>query len=171
MAYDKVVDSSVLNANLTAIANAIREKVESTGSISFPAGFVEAIAAIGGLPGGISAMTAGEYTATSDTTDVVSVSHGLGVNPNITIAVLKDAVGGQLASSTVIEVALRKPMNNKGAYVFGLYISSTGGITSSYVGYNAFILENGKVNLNRNKEILTAGSTYFWIAAVIDGVV
>lgn len=46
MAYDKKVDSSALNANLTAVANAIREKAGVTDSFAFPAGFVSAIANI-----------------------------------------------------------------------------------------------------------------------------
>lgn len=46
MAYDKVVDSNALNANLTSIANAIREKAGVEDTFAFPAGFVEAIAGI-----------------------------------------------------------------------------------------------------------------------------
>lgn len=46
MAYDKVVDSAVLNANLTTVANAIRAKGGTTGALSFPTGFADAIAAI-----------------------------------------------------------------------------------------------------------------------------
>lgn len=46
MAYDKVVDSTVLNNGLTAIANAIRAKGGTNGALSFPTGFADAIAAI-----------------------------------------------------------------------------------------------------------------------------
>jgi hypothetical protein len=43
MAYDKKVDSSALNANLTAVANAIREKAGVSGLLSFPTGFINAL--------------------------------------------------------------------------------------------------------------------------------
>lgn len=46
MAYDKVVDSSVLNAGLKAIADAIREKAGTTGNLAFPTAMAEAIASI-----------------------------------------------------------------------------------------------------------------------------
>lgn len=46
MAYDKAVDSAALDAGLTSIADAIRTKGGTTGSLTFPGGFAEAIAAI-----------------------------------------------------------------------------------------------------------------------------
>lgn len=46
MAFDKVVDSAVLEAGLTSIANAIREKGGASGTLAFPDGMAEAIAAI-----------------------------------------------------------------------------------------------------------------------------
>lgn len=46
MAYDKVIDSSVLTADLTSVANAIRSKGGTSASLAFPAGFVDAISAI-----------------------------------------------------------------------------------------------------------------------------
>ena len=47
MAYDKVVDSAVLDAGLTSVADAIREKGGTSASLSFPQGFVDAIEEIG----------------------------------------------------------------------------------------------------------------------------
>lgn len=52
MAYDKVVDSSVLDAGLKQIADAIREKGGTSDNLAFPQAMAEAIAAIeagGGL--------------------------------------------------------------------------------------------------------------------------
>lgn len=46
MAYDKVVDSSVLDAGLKQIADAIREKGGTSDSLAFPTAMAEAIAAI-----------------------------------------------------------------------------------------------------------------------------
>ena len=46
MAYDKVIDSSALEANLTSVANAIRSKGGTSEDLAFPSGFVSAIEAI-----------------------------------------------------------------------------------------------------------------------------
>lgn len=46
MAIDKAVDSAVLEAGLTAIANAIREKGGTSETLAFPDSMAEAIAAI-----------------------------------------------------------------------------------------------------------------------------
>lgn len=43
MAIDKAVDSTQLNSDLTSVANAIRTKGGTSGSLAFPAGFVSAI--------------------------------------------------------------------------------------------------------------------------------
>lgn len=46
MSVDKLVDSTQLNADLTAVANAIRTKGGTSAQLAFPAGFVSAIQAI-----------------------------------------------------------------------------------------------------------------------------
>lgn len=76
MAYDKVVDSTVLNAGLTQIASAIRAKTGTGGTLAFPSGFVSAIE---GLSVGIKA-TAGTFTVAENTKNYV-LSHGLGEVP------------------------------------------------------------------------------------------
>lgn len=43
MAYDKVIDSSALDADLTAVANAIRTASGSSDAMAFPDGFVSAL--------------------------------------------------------------------------------------------------------------------------------
>ena len=40
MAYDKVVDSTKLESDLTTVANAIRRKAGTTGKMAFPSGWV-----------------------------------------------------------------------------------------------------------------------------------
>ena len=54
MAYDKIVDSAALDAGLKHIADAIREKGGTSGSLAFPAAMAEAIAAIQTGGGGAS---------------------------------------------------------------------------------------------------------------------
>lgn len=74
MAVDKLVDSTQLDTDLTAVADAIRTKGGTSASLAFPSDFVSAIAAIptGGGSGknvqvysGYAETNATEYTATS----------------------------------------------------------------------------------------------------------
>lgn len=59
MAVDKLVDSTQLDANLTSVADAIREKTGDTAKLSFPSGFVDAI---GGISGDGGKIASGEVT-------------------------------------------------------------------------------------------------------------
>lgn len=68
MAVDKLVDSTQLNTDLTAVADAIREKSGTSASLAFPDGFVDAIDAIetgGGSSSPIQLL--GTVTVPSDT--------------------------------------------------------------------------------------------------------
>lgn len=78
MAYDKVVDSSVLNAGLKAIADAIREKGGTSDNLAFPQAMADAIAAI---EAGGGSIVAGTYTPASTQTSRVTVTHNLGTEP------------------------------------------------------------------------------------------
>lgn len=72
----------VQDTSLTAIADAIRAKAESTGALSFPGGFVDAISALVAFPEGINAIASGTYTSAQDSKELVSVEHGMNVRPN-----------------------------------------------------------------------------------------
>lgn len=61
MAYDKVVDSAQLNADLTSVANAIRAKSGNSIQLAFPAGFVNEIGSIS--TGGTDLSTLEMYVA------------------------------------------------------------------------------------------------------------
>ena len=66
MAYDKVVDSAVLDAGLKQIADAIREKAGTTDALAFPQEIADAIAAIQSGGATIEPLTVSEngtYTA------------------------------------------------------------------------------------------------------------
>lgn len=66
MAYDKVVDSAVLDEGLKQIADAIREKAGTTDALAFPRAMADAIAAIQGGGATIEPLTItenGTYTA------------------------------------------------------------------------------------------------------------
>ena len=79
MAYDKVVDSSVLNAGLTKIADAIRAKGGTSGQLAFPDGLAAAIEAI--EAGGGAKIAAGTYTVASSGANI-TIEHNLGAIPN-----------------------------------------------------------------------------------------
>ena len=74
MAVDKLVDSTQLDADLTAVADAIRTKGGTSASLAFPTGFVDAIDAIETGGGGRFTIddfadgtaTTGELVITSD---------------------------------------------------------------------------------------------------------
>ena len=61
MAVDKLVDSTLLDADLTSVANAIRTKGGTSASLAFPADFVQAIEDIPSGGGGDSDSTIEEF--------------------------------------------------------------------------------------------------------------
>lgn len=78
MAYDKVVDSVALDTQLTSIADAIRAKTSVTGSLAFPDGFSQAIAAI--EAGGGAKVSTGTLVPAEK---YITIEHGLGEVPNV----------------------------------------------------------------------------------------
>lgn len=74
MAYDKVVDSTQVEANLTAIADAIRAKGGTTDELEFPNEFVSAISAISA--GGTDMSNVEIYVADFHEADEISVTLG-----------------------------------------------------------------------------------------------
>lgn len=104
MAYDKVVDSDVLDAGLKQIADAIREKAEISDNLAFPRVMVEAIAGIkNGLKKEFGSFTTETNTTVSNTSQFV-INHGIGKVPymiNITVYGSASATNG-LDGLTVI---------------------------------------------------------------------
>ena len=72
---DKLVDSTQLDSDLTAVANAIRTKTGGSGQLSFPSGFVSGIGGINGGGGGSATLVEksinanGTYNASGDSAD------------------------------------------------------------------------------------------------------
>lgn len=81
MAYDKAVDSAVLDTNLTAIANAIREKGGTSDPIAFDA-MANAIAAIESGGGAGFATGTLTFNESQGTTSDLTVTHNLGFAPD-----------------------------------------------------------------------------------------
>lgn len=87
MAMDKAVDSTQLNADLTAVANAIRTKGGTDAQLAFPEGFVSAVQAIEGAPEMKIVVTAVANAAVTATKGTESVSGTAGSNGVCTLTV------------------------------------------------------------------------------------
>jgi hypothetical protein len=182
MAYDKIVDSAALNANLTAIANAIRAKGGTSASLAFPNGMVEAINAIttgggggtsgGGLPAGVSAIDYGTFTLSSNATTQTNVLHNLGVVPDFAIWWLD---GAHIASAT-ITVAVRGVIISTGTnatlnaqyVVTGYNTSGKAGTSANAVAAEYNLTKNGFTARCNSTYPILAGLTYHWIAGTLN---
>lgn len=86
MAYDKVVDSARLSSDMTSVANALRSKSGVTGMLSFPAGFLSAIASITSGAGGGTPIQSGVFTpASQDAKHTITVEDSIAANPFVCI--------------------------------------------------------------------------------------
>lgn len=92
MAIDKAIDSAVLEANLKAVADAIREKGGTSDTLAFPSGFADAIAAIEAGGGGVS-MNTGTITPSAETS-ILTIEHGLGKVPTLFIVMVTPSFSG-----------------------------------------------------------------------------
>lgn len=174
MAYDKVVDSSVLDAGLLQIANAIREKGGTSAGLTFPGGMAAAVAAIeagGGLPGGFSALASGTVTLSSAAYGHV-IAHGLGVTPNFFFAIAEGAVTTANNSGyLIVHFACRQPIESYPAHYVNMSVTSAG-INSASPG----VIKESDLDSYFNAEninvygFLKAGITYRWVAGVMDGI-
>ena len=96
MALDKVVDSAVLDAQLTSIADAIRSKGGTTDQLTL-AGMVDAINAIQTGSGGIQSAS-GEYSIAEDVASLNIDISDIGFVPDL-VAVYLDETGMEYTST------------------------------------------------------------------------
>lgn len=145
MAIDKAVDSSKLNDDLKAIADAIRTKGGTSGMLEFPGGFADAIAAIqaggGGTSGGL-AYDMGEFATDSDTTKIKSVPHNLGEKPDVCV-VWTDYFKGKLSKD--------KPgtgfSTNEITTIGFIFLEGLTGIENQRLSSSAYLTPPIKINL------------------------
>lgn len=97
MAYDKVIDSSALDANLASIAEAIRTKGGTTDQLVFPDGFISAIEAI---EAGGSKFVSGSFTP-NENVSKFTINHELGEIPNIYVVYTYDVDGSQTVITNI----------------------------------------------------------------------
>ena len=162
MAYDKVIESSKLDSDLTSVADAIRSKGGTSEALAFPAGFVSAIEAIeaGGGGGG------GEVTPPTTPTDgktrvYIRLEHGrtspmLGVCPKGTVTVdwgdgtEPDTLTG--TSTTTVKWTPTHEYTAPGDYVIALTVEGTMGFygNSSSNQYSGILrYASGAITRNR----------------------
>ena len=94
MALDKVVDSAVLDAEMTSVANAIRAKTGNAATLAWPDGFLTAIAEITGGGGAGLAYDIGEFVLDADVkARDPSLPHNLGEIPEFILVWTDDFAG------------------------------------------------------------------------------
>ncbi len=177
MAYDKVVDSAVLDAGLKTIADAIREKGGTSGNLAFPTAMAEAIAAIEAGGGSVIVET-GSVTLTSSVSyHAVTTSANPGVRPDIfawfvtpesTKTITNFYANSYLRAELVIlkEVVADTTVEADG-YSFG-YFSGTKSMNMPYVVKNTTIHGTSdyycRINRTADQADLEGAVSYKWIA-------
>ena len=152
MAFDKVVDSAALDAQLTSIADAIRSKGGTTGPLTL-AGMVDAINAFQTGGGGIQSAS-GEYSIADDVANLNIDISDIGFVPDLVVVYL-DETGMEYTStptktwylSYVPDIVDMVPVGVNVSIVYnrtnvgllwrgarGTYIQQTAPTTTNYVG-------------------------------------
>lgn len=171
-----IVDSTMLDAGLTKIANAIRTKGGTSAQLAFPDGMADAIAAI---ESGTDTLFGRywEYGTITPATDITSeykivfsktFPTNINLNASYTIFVWRIAPNSYTAVppnySWLWQVTGTKQARS--VFAYGQYISGTGSVTnatySGIVGNNSY---SNYYTINCSEQrALIAGETYGWIA-------
>ena len=169
MAYDKVVDSAVLDAGLKQIADAIREKAGTSGNLAFPAAMAEAIAAI--EAGGASGISFGVYTPAT-TGYNHTIEHGLGTIPKI-FAICCGTYSSESSKTYMLDSAhgfsdrnlVCRLSRTAGTNAPSGYISTNVSITQpSFLKNTALAKANSdNISVGGNYQLF-AGFEYYWFA-------
>ena len=171
---------TVNQADLVAVANAIRERSGVSDSLVFPNGFAEAIANISGLPSGISALATGTYTFASDKTNAVTrITHDLGVAPHFYVFYKQD----KWTPSTSVKKILYTVFFNKSIksgssgysgnmWICGRYIGATSTATLSIdtgIGDGLVTVDTTTFGVySPSGYTFVGGDTFNWICGVFE---
>lgn len=126
----------------------------------------------GGLPSGVSALTFGTFTPTSDCTSDWPVYHDLGQAPNFFIIYAKDAyTQSGFAGGCFTQFAMPSRISTSSALYSISFVSSNGTMFQT-VGVSNELMTSLSSNLfvvdaATNRKLLS-GVTYNWICGVID---
>ena len=171
----------VNQSDLVSIADAIRAKAESSDSLVFPSGFVDAIANIvtsSGVPSGFSAFATGVFVPASDLLSTQNIEHGLGVTPNFFYIVRKalETVGYKHVVSQ--QFFVNNALELSGIAFRLTHITGTSSISQLYESLNIMQMTNVATDTtfqikgdSPNGRPFAAGKEYLWICGVIDGLV
>ena len=161
MAYDKVVDSAVLDAGLKQIADAIREKGGTSDNLAFPTAMADAITAIeagGGSGGGGGPFTAwGTYTPTENQNDLIIIDTGIAVGGHpamIDYIILLWRNGGSKRVNGSYEIALGRKTTSGYCYTYGITPSG-----SVYYGNQSTVMVIKLDTANGNYVLKVNGKT------------
>lgn len=173
MAIDKAVDSAVLEAGLTIIANAIREKGGTSDTLAFPDAMAEAIAAIEAVGGDSIVAVSGTFTPTEDLTSAYTITFDeqLAVRPKLIVCHscnytdsttnYPDCYGFQLligyVHGTYNRVCGALAYSGKAS---GWYAEALRGNSSAYASTKSLKLDPYSVNSNA---LFLAGEEYRWL--------
>ena len=181
MAYDKVVDSAVLDAGLKQIADAIREKGGTSDTLAFPTAMAEAIAAIEAGGGGATIHT-GTFTVAADAKYYTAPLESNAKPKVIFYADLGDGTSDAVGSSPNMSVSCAlmsdifesDPTREKN---FGLTLYMNSGLNAywhpygtayynnSFASYSGEKLRFGSVS---NAYYFRAGRTYIYMLIVVE---
>lgn len=155
MAYDKAVDSAALDAGLTAIANAIREKSGSSDALAFPDAMAAAIA---GIESGTDISPATYYygniiTPTEDINELDVPYEATTQNDNETLMI-------SICTLNTNGISFNNGAFIQGCYSVGGYSVRLAKVNGSTVKTNIPIVLSGKVNFS--DKYLQAGITYMY---------
>ena len=175
MAENKIVNTTQLEADLTSIANAIREKAETSDSLVFPSGFLNAISNLevgSGLPNGISALASGTFTISSNNVSTYTFEHGLGVKPNFYFVVAAKEFQYTEWNNAIYRIFGEDLGGNICFKALWYSNSSTDALVSRNVR-GGYIATNDSTITTENfgtSYTFRNGMTYVWVCGVIDGV-
>ena len=127
-----------------------------------------------GLPEGLAAVASGTFTTTSMITANYTITHGLGMVPDISVLVLLDDVESTpITQGQLVQVRLNKnaTTGSKSATALGMLRYSVGGSFSGQMYDDTQVeaaTETTETFYNQNYIQLPEGRTYRWICCVLD---
>lgn len=164
--------------NLSAVADAIRTKGETSASLLFPTGFVDAINAIetggGGGGGGTSTVEVGSFVLQSDTAaSAYAIAHSLGEVPDFVAVMasefeaLAEYTKNYISLSFASKTNLISPQTQSTGY--GFYLKSWSGrnqllLNHESINYTKFMgASNFYVPYYSSSDFLKSGVTYYYV--------
>lgn len=177
MALDKAVDSAQLNADLTAVADAIRTKGGTSAQLAFPDGFASAVQAIEGAPDLQIVVTTSAGATVTATKGSKTVSGTADASGNCTLTVdevgtwtVSSLLGDLTANITVlvgtsdVALSLADPVFENNSWETIIEICHQGAVPDSWaVGNNKMMTINNtdyQVDIiGKNHDTYTAGGT------------